>query len=132
MGFLIRLIINAIALWVTTKIVSGVELTGATTTRSILTLLAVALIFGIVNAVLKPIIKVIGCAFYVLTLGLIALVVNALLFMFTGWLADKFDLPFHVDGFWAAFWGAIVTGIVSWVLSLLIPDRSGDQARHSQ
>ena len=66
----------------------------------------VALIFGIVNAVLKPIaIKIIGCLFYVLTLGLIGLVVNGLLFMLTSWVAAQLSLPFHITGFWAAFWG---------------------------
>jgi hypothetical protein len=67
-----------------------------------LTLIAVAIIFGLVNAVLKPIIKVLGCLFYVVTLGLIAFVVNALLFLLVSWLADLLNLPFHVDGFWTA------------------------------
>jgi putative membrane protein len=83
-------------------------------------LLAVALIFGIINATLKPVIKVVGCAFYVLTLGLIALVVNGLLLWLTSVVAGDLKLPFHVTGFWAGFWGAIITGVVSWLLSLLI------------
>jgi putative membrane protein len=123
MGFIIRWLINAVALWVTTKIVSGIEISTENTGRSILTVLAVALIFGLVNAVIKPIVKLVGCIFYVLTLGLIALVVNALLFLLTDWLASLLDLPFSIDGFWPAFWGAIVMGVVSWVLSLLVPDR---------
>ena len=123
MGFLVRVVVTAVALWIATLIVSGLDVTGADTTENILTLLAVALIFGIVNAVLKPIIKVVGCVFYLLTLGLIALVVNALLFMLTGWLARQLDLPFVVDGFWAAFWGAIVVAVVSWLISLAIPER---------
>lgn len=124
MGFLVRLLINAVALWVTTKVVSGIDVSGSSATKNLLTLLAVALIFGIVNAVIKPIIKVVGCVFYVLTLGLIALVVNALLFLLTDWIAGLLDLPFNVDGFWPAFWGAIVMAIVSWVLSMVIPDRA--------
>jgi putative membrane protein len=123
MGFLVRVVVTAVALWTATLLVGGLDVTGADTTENILTLLAVALIFGIVNAVLKPIIKVVGCVFYILTLGLIALVVNALLFMFTGWLARQLDLAFVVDGFWAAFWGAIVVGVVSWLISLVIPER---------
>lgn len=122
MGFLIRWVINAVALWVTTLIVSGIEVTAATTTRSILTLIAVSLIFGLVNAILKPIIHLLGCVFYVITLGLFALFVNALLFLLVDWLATVFKLPFEIDGFWPAFWGAIVMGIVSWALSLLVPD----------
>ncbi|SCE85810.1 phage holin family protein [Micromonospora mirobrigensis] len=123
MGFLIRLVITAIALWVTTLIVPGVEVSGRNGANTALTLLVVALIFGVVNAVLKPVIKVFGCVFYLLTLGLFALVVNALLFLLTDWIARGLDLPFHVDGFWAAFWGAIVMAVVSWLISVAVPDR---------
>ncbi|MEU3452658.1 phage holin family protein [Micromonospora sp. NPDC006766] len=123
MGFLVRLAITAIALWITTMIVPGVKVTGRDITDTALTLLVVALIFGVVNAVLKPVIKVLGCVFYLLTLGLFALVVNALLFLFTNWIARELHLPFHVDGFWSAFWGAIVVAVVSWVISIVVPDR---------
>lgn len=122
-GFLIRLVINAIALWITTLVVSGIEVTGSSTGRDVLTVILVAFIFGIVNAVLKPIIHVVGCVFYILTLGLFALVVNALLFLLTDWIADKIDLPFSIDGFWPAFWGAIVMAVVSWLIALVVPDR---------
>ncbi|MDI1461768.1 phage holin family protein [Catellatospora sp. KI3] len=123
MGFLIRWVINAVALAVTVWVVKGIDVYGSTTVRNVLTLIAVALIFGVVNAVLKPIIHVLGCVFYVLTLGLFALLVNALLFMLVGWLSNLLRLPFHVEGFWPAFWGAIVMAVVSWALSLLVPDR---------
>ncbi|MEV4462260.1 phage holin family protein [Micromonospora echinofusca] len=123
MGFLIRLAITAVALWVTTLVVPGVEVSGRSGTSSALTLAVVALIFGVVNAVLKPLIKVVGCVFYLLTLGLFALVVNALLFLLTDWIARALDLPFHVDGFWAAFWGAIVMAVVTWLISVVVPDR---------
>jgi putative membrane protein len=122
-GFLIRLVITAIALWVTTLIVPGVRVGGESGANTALTLIAVALIFGVVNAVLKPVIKVFGCVFYLLTLGLFALVVNALLFLLTDWIARGLDLPFRVDGFWAAFWGAIVMAVVSWLISVAVPDR---------
>jgi putative membrane protein len=122
MGLLIRLIINAIALWVTTLVVPGINVNGSSTGRTILTILIVAAIFGLVNAILKPIIKVVGCIFYILTLGLISFVVNALLFLLVDWLSGTLDLPFEIDGFWAAFWGAIVMTVVSWLLSLFIPD----------
>ncbi|MEU4378786.1 MULTISPECIES: phage holin family protein [Actinomycetes] len=123
MGFLIRLAITAVALWVTTLVVPGVEVSGRSGTNSALTLVVVALIFGVVNAVLKPLVKVVGCVFYLLTLGLFALVVNALLFLLTDWIARALDLPFHVDGFWAAFWGAIVMAVVTWLISVVVPDR---------
>jgi putative membrane protein len=121
-GFLIRLAATAIALWITTLIVPGVEVTGRTGYDTAFTLLIVALIFGLVNAVLKPVIKVVGCVFYLLTLGLIALVVNALLFLLTDRIARALDLPFQVDGFWAAFWGAIVMAVVTWLISVAVPD----------
>ncbi|MGK5673523.1 phage holin family protein [Micromonospora sp. URMC 106] len=123
MGFLIRLAITAVALWITTLIVPGVEVGGRSGTDTALTLVVVALIFGVVNAVLKPLIKVFGCVFYLLTLGLFALVVNALLFLLTDRLARAFDLPFDVEGFWAAFWGAIVMAVATWLISVVVPDR---------
>jgi len=123
MRFLIRTIVTAIALWVATLLVDDITVTGKGTWRNTLTLIVVAIIFGIVNAILKPIIKVFGCAFYILTLGLFSLIVNALLFMLTSWIADQLNLPFHVHGFWAAFWGAIIVGVVSWLISIIIPDR---------
>ncbi|MFG2086645.1 MULTISPECIES: phage holin family protein [unclassified Spirillospora] len=122
MKILIRLVICAIALWVAEAVLDGIELTAGGTAERVLTLLAVAAIFGVVNAVLKPLIKVLGCAFYVLTLGLFALVVNAGLLMLTSWVAGELDLPFHVDWFWPAFWGAIIVGVVSWLLNLFVSD----------
>ena len=81
MGYLIRLAISAVALWITTLLISGVHVTADSTAKKIVHAVAVAAIFGIINAILRPIIKTIGCAFYVLTLGLIAIVVNGLLFL---------------------------------------------------
>jgi putative membrane protein len=87
----------------------------------------VAVIFGLINATLKPLIKIVGCAFYVLTLGLIALVINGLLLWLTSVIAGDLDLPFHVNGFWAGFWGAIIVGLVSWVLNLIVGDKRNDK-----
>ncbi|MBW8483650.1 phage holin family protein [Actinomadura parmotrematis] len=122
MKILIRVVISAVALWVATALVDGIDVTAGSWGKRALTLLAVAIIFGIVNAVLKPLIKVFGCAFYVLTLGLFALVVNAALLGLTSWLAGKLNLPFHVEWFWPAFWGAIIIGVVSWLLNLFVSD----------
>ncbi|MFD0785623.1 phage holin family protein [Micromonospora azadirachtae] len=122
-GFLIRWAITAVALWITTLIVPGVDVGGRSGANTVLTLVVVALIFGLVNAVLKPVIKVVGCIFYLLTLGLFALVVNALLFLLTDRIAHALDLPFQIDGFWAAFWGAIVMAVVTWLISVALPDR---------
>ncbi|TYB94687.1 phage holin family protein [Micromonospora sp. WP24] len=123
MGFLIRWAITAVALWITTVVVPGVHVGGRSGANTVLTLVVVALIFGLVNAVLKPVIKVVGCIFYLLTLGLFALVVNALLFLLTDRIAHALDLPFRIDGFWPAFWGAIVMAVVTWFISVVLPDR---------
>jgi putative membrane protein len=127
MGILIRLVITAISLWIATLLIDGIHLDTDSVPGKIGTLLAVAVIFGIVNAVLRPIIKTIGCGLYVLTLGLIALVVNGLLFLLVSWIAGQISLPFHVDNFWpSAVLGALLVGIVSWLLNMFVPDRSGD------
>jgi len=123
MRFLLRVVVSAAALGVVTWAVPGIELEAASGWPRLGTLLAVALIFGVINATLKPLIKIIGCAFYVLTFGLIALVVNGLLLWLTSVIAGKLSLPFHVTGFWPAFWGAIIAGLVSWLLHLLIGDK---------
>jgi putative membrane protein len=117
----IRVVTTAIALWAAT-LLPGIALTTASTPRKAGTLIAVAIVFGLINAFLKPIVKTFGCVFYVLTLGLFALVVNGLLLWLASWVAGKMDLPFHVSGFWAAFWGAIVVGVVSWLLNLFVHD----------
>ena len=122
MALLVRIIVIAFSLWVATLIVPGIEVTAGTTTAGIGTLVGVALIFGLVNAVLKPLIKVVGCLFYVLTLGLIGLVVNALLFLLVGWIAGGLGLPFEVDGFLPAFLGAIVVSVVGALLHFIVPD----------
>jgi len=123
LAFVIRVAVVAVSLWVATLIVPGIDNTAGNTATRVGTLVAAALIFGLVNGVLKPLIKTVGCAFYLLTLGLIGLVVNALLFMLVGAIADGLGLPFTVGGFGAAFLGAIVVGVVSFLLHVLIPDR---------
>jgi putative membrane protein len=123
MGIIIRLVITAVSLWIATLLIGGIELRTESVPGQAGTLLAVAVIFGVVNAVLGPIIKTLGCGLYVLTLGLIAIVINGLLFLLTSWIAGQFDLPFHVDDFWpSAVLGALLVGIVSWILNMLVPD----------
>jgi len=128
MRFVIRVLITAVAMLVATWLLPGIEVTAGTTWRKVATLVVVALIFGVINAVLKPIIKVLGCFFYIITLGLIGLVVNALLLWLTSWVAGKLNLPFHITGFWPAFWGAIIIGVVSWLLSITL----GERRRHPE
>ncbi|MFU8851702.1 phage holin family protein [Micromonospora sp. SL1-18] len=120
-GLLIRVASTAVAFWLATLIIPGITLNADTVTEKVLTLVLVAAIFGVVNAALQPIIKTVGCAFYLLTLGLIALVVNGLLFLLTSWIAGQAGLPFHVDGFWpAAVLGALLVGIVTWLLGTVL------------
>jgi putative membrane protein len=123
MAFLVRWAIISVALWITILVIPGIEVTAQSTLKGVLTVILVALIFGLVNAFIKPVIKIVGCLFYIFTLGLISFVVNALLFLLVDWLAGLLNLPFNVDGFWAAFWGAILMGILTWAISLVIPDR---------
>ena len=122
MRFVIRTLVTALALWVAELILDGISVSGSSAWANAVTLIAVAIIFGLVNAIIKPIVKVLGCFFYIITLGLIAFVVNALLFLLVDWLAGLLNLPFHVDGFWPAFWGAIIVAVVSWAINLVIRD----------
>ena len=119
MSFLIRLLINAAALWVATWVVPGVTFTG-----SLLPFLGVALVFGVVNAIIRPVAKFLTFPLIILTLGFFALVVNGLMLWLTSSLSSALGLAFHVAGFWAAFWGALVVSIVSTILSILVPDPS--------
>jgi putative membrane protein len=123
MKIVIRLLVSMAALGIAAWAVPGIVLTGHNTGAKALTLLVVAVVFGLVNIVLKPVIKVVGCAFYLLTLGLFAIVVNALLLWLTSWIAfDQLHEPFHVTGFWPAVEGALIVGIVSWVAHLVLRD----------
>ncbi|MET8063532.1 phage holin family protein [Micromonospora sp. NPDC005313] len=120
-SLLIRVGSTAVAFWLATLLIPGISLDSGSTVETVITLVLVAVIFGVVNAVLQPIIKTVGCGFYLLTLGLIALVVNGLLFLLTSWIAGEAGLPFHVDGFWPeAVLGALFVGIVTWILGAVL------------
>jgi putative membrane protein len=113
-GLFVRWLINTLALYVAASLMPGIHYE-----KGPGGLLLVAVIFGIVNSGLRPILTVLTCPLVLLTLGLFTLVINALLLMLTSWLSSQFDLGFRVDGFWAAFWGGLVIGVVSLVLSLV-------------
>jgi putative membrane protein len=115
MRILIRLVINAAALWAAVRLVPGVSYTGDWQL-----LLVVALIFGVLNAALKPVLMILTLPFLVLTLGLFTFVLNALLLWMTGALSGAMGLGFHVDGFGAAFLGALVVSAVSLLLSMFV------------
>ena len=122
MPFLIRLVVNAAALWVATAVVPGVTYTGGA-----LPLLAVALVFGVINATLRPLAKILTFPLIIFTLGIFALIINGLMLWLTSALSSSLGLGFHVSGFWAAFFGALVVSVISMLLSLAINDaRRGD------
>lgn len=123
MRVVIRLLGSAAALAIAAAVVPGIHLGPGSTVAKAVTLLVVALIFGVVNAVLKPIIKTVGCLFYVLTLGLAALVVNGLLLWLASVVAGALALPFHITGFLAAFLGALIVSAAGWLLSMVTEHR---------
>ncbi|MDN4597964.1 phage holin family protein [Leifsonia virtsii] len=128
MRFLLRLIINALALWLTTLIVSGVTVHpyASGTVATVLTYLLIALIFGVVNAVIGTVIRIVAIPLYILTLGLISLLVNAFLLFIVSWISDAIGFGLHIDGFWAGVLGALVLGIIAWLLGLIFrPARRG-------
>ncbi|MFS8203215.1 phage holin family protein (plasmid) [Streptomyces sp. CWNU-52B] len=121
-NFVVKTIANAGALAVAVWLLDKITLAGEGTGKKVGTLLLVALVFGLVNFLVKPIVKILTFPLFILTLGLITLVVNALMLMLTSWLADKLDLNFHVEGFWTAVLGGLIISIVSWALNVVLPD----------
>lgn len=121
---LIRLLINALALWLTTLIVPGVTVTAfppGDTLAVVLTYLLVALIFGVVNGVIGNFIRIVAFPIYILTLGLIALVVNALLLLLVSWISGLLGFGLHVDSFlWAGVLGALVLALLSWLIGIVL------------
>lgn len=115
MHFLLRLLATATALWVAVLIVPGITYTGG-----VLGLLVVALVFGLVNAIVRPVLKLLTCPLVILTLGLFVFVLNALMLWLTSELALALGIGFDVDGFLAALLGAIIVGIVSTLLNLFV------------
>jgi putative membrane protein len=118
--FLLRVILNAVGLAVAVLLVDGIVVDAKTTAGKVGTYLVVGLLVGIVNATIRPVVQILSCPLTLLTLGFFALVVNALLFWLSAAISDKAGIPFRVDGFWSAFWGAIVVGVVSWLGSLVV------------
>jgi len=121
-NFVVKTIANAGALAVAVWLLDKITLTGDSTGKKVGTLIVVALIFGVVNFLVKPIVKLLSLPLLILTLGLFTLVVNALMLLLTSWLADKLDVSFHVEGFWTAVLGGLIISIVSWALHLVLPD----------
>jgi putative membrane protein len=126
--FLVRVLVNAVALWLTTLIVSGVTVSSYADGgfAHVVTYLVVALIFSVVNATIGTAIRIVAFPLYILTLGLLALVVNALLLLFVGWISSLIGFGLTVDGFWPGVLAAIVLGFISWVLGLVFRRAAGN------
>ncbi|MDQ6714999.1 MAG: phage holin family protein [Actinomycetota bacterium] len=125
MEFLVKTVVNGLALWLAALIVPGITFgRGASWSGTLLIVALVAVIFGLLNAVIKPALRLLSLPLIVLSLGLFSLVINALMLVLTSWLADKLGLAFHVeDFFWDAVLGGIVVTFASLVINAVIPDR---------
>jgi putative membrane protein len=120
---IIRLLASAVALAVAAGLVDGISVGPGTNRERALTLLGVAIIFGLVNAIVRPILRLLTLPLVVLTLGLFLLVLNALMLLLTEWIAEQFDLAFQVEGFWSALLGALIITVVSFLINIVLPDK---------
>ena len=124
-SFAIRVLVNGVALWVAAFFVKGIHLAenSASTSRQIVTILLVAVIFGLLNALIKPLLTILSLPVIILTLGLFTMIVNAAMLELTSWFAGVFNVAFHVDQFfWDAVLGAFIITIVSMILNTVLPD----------
>jgi putative membrane protein len=118
---LVWLVVNALALAAAALLLDGIRLTGSTTEDRVIMLVLVALIFGVVNTVVAPVLRLLSLPFIILTLGLFLLVVNAAMLLFTSWISREVGLGFHVEGFWTAVLGAIIVTVATWILEAVLP-----------
>ncbi|MFI9720940.1 phage holin family protein [Streptomyces sp. NPDC052396] len=121
-NFAVKTIANAAALAAAIWLLKGISLGGATTVKKAVSLLLVALLFGLVNFLVKPVVKFLSFPLFILTLGLITLVINALMLLLTSYLAGRLDLAFHVDGFASALVGGVIVSVVAWAMHVILPD----------
>jgi putative membrane protein len=120
-GLILRVVVNALALAAAAWLLDGITVSGSGSGRRIVTMIVVGLIFGVVNAVVRPVVKLLSLPFILLTLGLLIFVINALMLLLTSWLADQLGVGFHVSGFWTAVVGAVIVAVVTWLLELVLP-----------
>ena len=124
-NFVVRVIVNGVALWVAALVVDGVDLAEGDSdwTSKLVTIFLVALLFGVINAFIKPIVNLLSLPFIVLTLGLFTFVVNAFMLQITEWISNAVGLSFTIDSFfWDAIWAALIITVVSWLLNVILPD----------
>ncbi|GAA4685618.1 phage holin family protein [Frondihabitans cladoniiphilus] len=139
MRFLVRLVINAVALWFTTFIVSGVTVEPfaggggdtSNTIRTVLTYLIVAFVFGLVNGIIGTVVKIVAFPLYILTLGLISLVINGLLLLVVSWISEAIGFGLHVASFGSGILGALVLAILAWLIGLVLRPLFGSVTRRA-
>lgn len=123
MRFVLWVAVNALALAAATALLDGIRVAGDTTQDRAITLVLVALVLGVVNAVVAPVVKLLSLPFIIVTLGLMLLVINALMLLLTEWISQAVGLGFRVDGFWTAVLGALIITIATWMLEAVLPER---------
>ena len=132
MSLLVRLVVNAVALWLTTLIVSGVDVVPyppGDTTATVLTFLLVALIFGVVNGIIGTLIRIVAFPLYLITFGLVAIIVNGVLLLIVAGISDAIGFGLVVEGFWWGVLGALVLGILSWIIGVALRPLTSSKRR---
>jgi putative membrane protein len=135
--FLVKILINALAFWLTTVliglfqagVVEVIPFAPGTIVETVLTYLLVAVIFGLVNGIIGNFIRIVAFPLYILTLGLLALVVNSLLLLLVSWISDQLGFGLHIAGFWWGVLAAIILGIISAILGLVFRPLTSDKRR---
>ena len=123
MDFIARLLATMAGLWVTTHVVSSISIDSSSASETVIVLAVVALVFTAVNSIIKPIVTTLAFPLYLLTFGLFALVTNSLLFALTGWLSTSLGFPMTTGGFWSCLAGAVITSVVSALVSGILRDK---------
>ena len=123
MDFIARLLATMAGLWVTTRVVSSISIESSSTSQTVIVLAVVALVFTAVNSIIKPVVTTLAFPLYLLTFGLFALVTNSALFALTGWLSTSLGFPMTTGGFWSCLFGALITSVVSSIVSGILRDK---------
>lgn len=127
MDFIARLLATMAGLWVTTRLVSSISIESSSTSQTVIVLAVVALVFTAVNSIIKPVVTTLAFPLYLLTFGLFALVTNSALFALTGWLSTSLGFPMTTGGFWSCLAGAVITSVVSSIVSGILRDKKGER-----
>ena len=127
MEFIARLLATMAGLWVSTLLVPSISVSSSSASETVIVLAVVALVFTLVNSLIKPVVKTLAFPLYVLTFGLFALVTNSALFALTGWISTRLGAPLSTGGFWSCLAGAIITSVVASGVSGLLGDKKDER-----